>query len=76
MKDGTTPERSNMKKNKTRVWTLRRPRRERDPRPDGATGKDRASEQQAPDDAAAGRDRLSENERQPMDPGVSDSDHA
>jgi hypothetical protein len=74
-----------MKKNKTRVWTLRRPRRDRDPRPDTATGSDRptddqgpprASEQQMPDAAAAGRDRLSENERQPMDPGVADSDHA
>ncbi|MCC2655671.1 MAG: hypothetical protein K0Q76_779 [Panacagrimonas sp.] len=59
-----------MKKNKTRVWNPRRPR---PPREDRGP---RSSDQQAPDDAAAGRDRLIENERQPMDPGVTDSQNA
>lgn len=59
------------KKNKTRVWTPRRPRPHSEERRRAP-----ASEQQMPDEAAPGRDRLSENEHQPMDPGVSDSGHA
>lgn len=71
-----------MKKNNNRPWTPRRPRPRRDesaPRgsdPASTPSGDRASEQQMPDDGTPGRDRLIENERRPMDPGVSDSDHA
>ena len=58
------------KKNKSRVWTPRRPR------PGNEERRPRASDQQAPDAAESGRDRLIENERRPMDPGVSDSSSA
>lgn len=59
-----------MKKNKTRVWTPRRPR------PANEERRPRGPDPRAPDEAAEGRDRLVENERRPMDPGVADSGHA